>query len=534
MKRIALIGGAVIALLLLAALALPFLIDPAAFRPTLESRLTQALGREVKLGELKLSILAGSVTANDLSIADDPAYSRTPFLQAKSFAIGVELWPLIASRRLHVTGLTIDQPVIAIIQSPNGEWNLSKLGGARAATAPNAPAPEPTKSDLDLSVKLVKITGGRFSLGKTGGHDRPVVLEDVNLEVRDFSASSAFPFTFTTKVAGGGAIKLEGKAGPLDAVDVAASPLTTTLGVDKLDLAGTGLMQNAPAIAGLIGFQAVLRSDGKIAHIEGKLKADNLKLAKDGTPARRPVEFAFTLDHNLRRRSGQLHRGEIKIGSAPASLTGGYAEEGESTVLKMNLDGPGMPVPELAAMLPAMGIVLPHGSSLEGGTASIKFALQGPLERLVTTGSLSIDNTRLAGFDIGKRMAAIQKLAGIKGGPDTEIQTLGATLRIGPEGVIADALQLIVPAIGNLEGSGTSSPAHILNFKMRATVQTPGLLAGVSGTPIPFTVEGPATDPVFRPDMKSLAREELKKYTGGDPVGKATDLIRGLFGGKKK
>jgi AsmA protein len=532
MKRIAVIGGAMIALLLLAALALPFLIDPNTFRPMLESRLTQALGRDVKLGDLKLSILSGSVTANDLSIADDPAYSRTPFVQAKSLAIGVELWPLIASRKLHVTGLTIDGPAIALIQAPNGDWNFSKIGGDRAAAPP--PPPEPaSKTDMDLSVKLVKITGGRFSLGQTGGHTRPLVLEDVNLEVRDFSESNAFPFTFATKVAGGGTIKLEGKAGPIDAVNVAASPLTATLSVEKLDLAGTGLTQSAPAISGLIGFQATLGSDGKSARVQGKLKADNLKLASDGTPAKRVVQFAFTLDHNLRGRSGLLHQGDIGIGGATAHLTGRYAEERESTVLKMNLDGPRMPVPELAAMLPALGIVLPNGSSLEGGTASVKLDLQGPLERLVTTGSLSLDNTKLAGFDIGKKMATIQQLAGIKGGSNTEIQTLAASLRIGPEGIAADSLQLIVPAIGKLDGSGTSSPAHILDFKMRATVHTSGLLAPIGGTPIPFTVEGPATDPVFRPDMKSLAKEELKQVTGGT-VGKATGLLKGLLGGKKK
>jgi hypothetical protein len=114
------------------------------------------------------------------------------------------------------------------------------------------------------------------------------------------------------------------------------------------------------------------------------------------------------------------------------------------------------------------------------------------------------------------------------------IQTLSATVRIGPEGIAAEGLQLIVPAIGNLEGSGTSSPSHILDFKMRASVRTSGLLAVAGGTPIPFTVEGPATDPVFRPDMKSLAREELKKFTGGDAVGKASGILKGLFGGKKK
>ena len=65
-------------------------------------------------------------------------------------------------------------------------------------------------------------------------------------------------------------------------------------------------MQSAPAIAGLIGFHAALESNGKSAHIKGKLKGEKLKLAKDGTPAKRPVEFDFTLDHNLRNRSGQL------------------------------------------------------------------------------------------------------------------------------------------------------------------------------------------------------------------------------------
>ena len=214
----------------------------------LESRLTQALGREVKLGDLKLSILSGSVTANDLSIADDPAYSRTPFVQAKSLAIGVELWPLITSRQLHVTGLTIDQPAIALIQSPNGDWNFSKLGGARSAATPRPPAPDAaSKTPMDLSVKLVKITGGRFSLGKSGGHARPLVLEDVNLEVHDFSAAAAFPFTFATKVAGGGTIKLDGKVGPLDPVDVGRQPAyRQSFDVDKLDLAGTGSCRAPP------------------------------------------------------------------------------------------------------------------------------------------------------------------------------------------------------------------------------------------------------------------------------------------------
>ncbi len=95
--------GIVVALLLLAVIALPFLINPNRFRPMLESELSKALAREVKVGDLTLSILHGGVTADDLSVADDPAYSRTPFLHTKSVTLGVALWPLIVSRQLHVT-----------------------------------------------------------------------------------------------------------------------------------------------------------------------------------------------------------------------------------------------------------------------------------------------------------------------------------------------------------------------------------------------------------------------------------------------
>ena len=63
MKRIARWIGIVVVLLLLAVVALPFLIDPNQYRPTLESELSKALARDVKVGDLKLAILSGGVTA---------------------------------------------------------------------------------------------------------------------------------------------------------------------------------------------------------------------------------------------------------------------------------------------------------------------------------------------------------------------------------------------------------------------------------------------------------------------------------------
>jgi len=158
--------------------------------------------------------------------------------------------------------------------------------------------------------------------------------------------------------------------------------------------------------------------------------------------------------------------------------------------------------------------------------------MEGPADALVTTGSLALNNTKLVGLDLPKKMASIEKFAGIKAGPDTEIKELSATVRSAPGGASAQDMKLIVPAIGELSGAGTVSPANDLDFKMSAMVHTSGLMAIVSDKPIPFTVGGTAADPVFKPDVKAVVKEEVKSI-GGD-LGKAASGLVGLFGDKKK
>ncbi len=526
MKRIFKWFGIVVALLIVAVLSLPFLINADQFRPTLQADLSSALGRQVTLGNLRLKILSGEVTADDLSVAEDPAFGKPAFLQAKALHVGVELVPFLMSRKLIVTDLVLDQPDIALVQSATGSWNFSGLGGK---STPAPAAPTSGRLPLDLSVKIIKITNGRVSLRRTVGHWKPLALEQANVELRDFSATTAFPFSLSAQVVGGGSLKIDGKAGPLNPSDSSMTPLTVNLKVEQLDLAGSGMNDFAPTVSGIASFDGSGESDGAALRLHGKLKIDKLKLAKDGTPATRPVEADFAVNHNLRKHTGVIQQGDFHIGGAVAHLTGSYAEQGEAMILNLKLSGPGMPVQELEAMLPAMGVVLPEGTSLKGGTASADLAMEGPGDRLVTTGSLSLSDTQLVGFDLPKKMASIEKLAGIKEGPDTAIQVLSANLRSAPEGLAAQDMKLVLPAIGELTGAGTVSPENALDFKMRAIVHTTGLLAVVGNTPIPFTVGGTCAQPVFKPDVGAVVKEEIKG------VGKAAEgLFDGLLGGKKK
>src|SRR6516165_1270398 len=128
MRRVLKWIAIVMAILVVAVISLPFLINVNQFKPMLESELSRALNREVKLGNLKLSLLAGEVTADDLSVAEDEAFGKPAFIAAKSLSVGAEIWPFLLSRKLIVTYLTIDQPEIALVQTPSGDWNFSSLG----------------------------------------------------------------------------------------------------------------------------------------------------------------------------------------------------------------------------------------------------------------------------------------------------------------------------------------------------------------------------------------------------------------------
>ena len=212
-------------------------------------------------------------------------------------------------------------------------------------------------------------------------------------------------------------------------------------------------------------------------------------------------------------------------------MTGSYAEQGESLGLEMNLTGSNMPVTELQGLLPALGIVLPAGSSLKGGAASVSFA-EGPADALVTMGSVALSNATLSGFDMGKKMSTIERLAGIRSGPDTQIQTLSANVRYAPEGASVQDLKLVLGGIGEVTGSGTISPQEALDFKMAATVHGSAIAAVMANAPIPFSIEGSASDPQFRPDVKGLAGATLKGFKGN--AGKAAGgILKGILGGKK-
>ena len=546
MKKLVLIIGIVIGLLLVAAIALPFVIDANSFRPTIEAKLSEGIARKVSIGHLSLSIWSGELKADELSIDDDPAFSSSPFFKAKSLGVGVDVVPLVFSHTLHVRSLNFVEPEILLLHGSSERWNFSSLGGSgKAAPVAAQKAASNAPAGTQFTVDKFEITNGRVTIGSSARSKQ--TYESVNITADHVSPISSFPFTLDARTPGGGGVKLEGAAGPIDAGDAAKTPFNAKMNLKQVDLAATGLLDPSSGIAGTVSYQGEIHSDGKIAHSDGTATVEKMRLVKAGSPAGQPISIHYASDYDLAKQSGQLTKGELVTGKSSVALSGTYDTHGDSTLVHMKLDAPSVPVEDIKALLPAVGVTLPSGADLQGGTAAAHLALDGPVDKLVTAGDVTLSNAKLTGFGLASKLSALSLFSGMKSSPDTLIQTMASKLKISPEGIQAEGIQLIVPEVGTITGAGTIADNGALNFKLLANLSQAGVGGALSGLVgrtgfgsatskgIPFIVEGTSSNPRFVPDTNAMIRGAMPAQgNGGTQPANVGNILQGIFGKKKQ
>jgi AsmA protein len=567
--RYVLIGLGVLIVLLI---VVPFFIPVNQFKPTIEEKASAALGRKVQLGNLSLSLLHGALTAQDLSVGDDPKFSPSPFLTAKSVSVGVEIMPLIFSKQLNVTDIIIDEPQVTLLKNANGVWNYSTIGASASGSTPEAkPAatatPASSSSTPDVSVKELELKDGKIVVGAAASQQR-TTYDHLNVKANDFSMNSKFPVSVSADLPGGGSLKLDGNVGPMDKTDSTLTPVDAKLHVTSLNLATTGILDPSLGLGGIADVDTTLASEGGFAQTNGTVKLSKALFVQGGRPAGVPLDVAYSTKYDLRKNSGVVNPSTIKIGGATAHLSGTYASRGEATNVDFKVNGENMPAKDLEAFLPAIGVHLPKGASLSAGTMSTNLNIKGPTNKLVTDGTVGLYSAKLSGFDLGSKMSGVSALTGLKTGKDLDIEKLTTNVHMAPNGLRAENFIAVVPSVGNLTGAGTLDAKNNLDFKMAATLTggaigamgsaggEVGSLAGAlgsskgsgckGGTTIPFQIEGTASDPKFVPDVGGVAANMLKSQlgcAGGSlaNVGKAgsqspSDTINSLSGllGKKK
>jgi AsmA protein len=559
-KWIIIVVVAVIVILLI----LPFLIPVNKFRPTIEQKASEALGRKVQLGDMSLSILGGSIGVDNVSVSDDPKFSSGPFLTAKNVKVGVELMPLIFSKTLNVTEIKVVEPQVTLLKDPSGKWNFSSIGqgGENAAPAQNQPAPSGSSGNAAQSVSVGKLSleNGQITVGNTKSQKRSVYT-NLNVTASDVSPKSNFPFNLSVDLPGGGNLKLDGKAGPEDATDASLTPVDAKLTVSGLNLTSTGFLDPSLGLAGIADMNATLQSNGGKATVKGQLTLSKAVLIQGGKPAGVPAVINFDTVYDLNSSSGVLNASNIEIGKAKTNLSGTYKSVGDEFAVDVKVVGQGLPATDLEAFLPALAINIPQGSQLSAGTMNADLHVTGPTNKLVTEGSLGLFNGKLSNFDLGQKMSGVASLAGIKTGKDLDIQKFTTDVHMSPTGLKADKMDLVVPSLGTVTGGGTIDSKNEMNFNLIAGI-TAGALGTASnplgkipgggtnckdgGMKVPLQVKGTTSDPKFMPDVGGATASMFKSQlgcAGGSLGGLEKNLpggstnpagaLGGLLGGKK-
>ncbi len=717
----------VVVLIAIVAVSLPLFLNADNFRARIESTLSKSLGRKVTIGKLNLSVWSGGLTAQDAVVADDPKFSSAPFIQAQTVKIGVEIFPLLLHREIHIRGFSLESPKIQLLRASNGTWNYSTIGGgasakpsqdaetkstfpdltvghvsvengqitvgsgpgvAGATVAPNRiyeqvnldvknfgfanafpftasahlpgdgtvningnagpineqdasltpfsghlelkhidplaagfvdasagisgllnsltldaswtgqqlhvtkllvdtphvtvvkantpKQPRPANSNAEgtsmldnLSVDDAEVTNGSATITTAGQAGTPAVYQQINAKITNLTPKSSSPFTASAQLPGGGSLSASGNMGPFNQENNAATPLDAQVSLKHVELESSGVLAPDAGISGMTDLQAQIKSNGQLLNAAGTAQVNGIKLARNGRPSAKPVNAQFAIAQDERALSGAIQHATITIGRAAINLAGTYQTAGPTTALNLKVNGQSMPIDELEAFLPALGVTLPQGSRLQGGTLTANLAVTGSSASPVISGPISVNGTQLAGFDLGAKLQSLSRLTGGRigsaTGSGTNIRSLSMNVREAGGGIETDKIALDVVGLGTATGGGTVSPAGALDYNviLKLTGLTGGgsapaaaqgsqassgggiggLAGGLSGLipgggaakglgsigglaggafkgGIPVAIRGTTSNPTFTPDAKGLI------------TGIGSGAAQGLLGGK--
>lgn len=445
-----------------------------------------------------------------------------------------------SGQQMHVTKLVVDSPHLTI---------------ARTNTPKKTAGPPKKNSFLqNLSVDDAEVKNGAVTITTPGKAGAPVVYQAIQAKLTNLTPTSSSPFQVSAQVPGGGDLQASGKVGPFDQANQASTPVDAHVTLRHVALGTAGVLPPDAGISGTLDLQAQVQSNGQTLRASGKGQVAGIKLARDGTPSAKPLDAQFTIVQDEVAKAGQVQQATLSVGGAALQLAGSYGLGGPATTVDLKVNGNGVPIDAVEAFLPSMGVRLPQGSRLQGGTVTTTLNVTGTTANPVIAGPVQIENTHLAGFNLGAKLGTLSKLTGgqIGGatGSATTVRSLRMDVRDSSAGLETSKIAMDVAGLGTATGDGSVGKSGALHYNMLVKLTAlsggsstgssqsggglagglAGLLSGSGGVGglaggvlkrgIPVEVAGTTANPVFLPNVAGLATEAGASAVQGALTGK--------------
>ncbi|MGA7869549.1 MAG: AsmA-like C-terminal region-containing protein [Candidatus Binatus sp.] len=449
MRRVIVIAAAIVGAIVIFAGAILFYAATnlnsiiAERRQTILAKVSNALGRQVHADDIKVSLGWGIMAdVTGVQVADDPDISKKPFIEASNVYTRLQLLPLLA-RRIEVTEVVLDKPVIRIVQTRDGKLNVTTLGrkkveseaesgeaesrkgGGATEESPMAEAGRAPSALGSLFVQNFTINEGTLTY-ETEGAPQGATVNAIDLKVRDFGFNAPFTVALTfAALADQQNFDLSATIGPLisnGVLDVDAIPLTGKAKVGPLQLTQLAtipiLAKSIPpklSISGPLSLDAT--ADGTVQSIKFNVTSDlSAPAITFGDTFSKPANLPLKI-------SAEGSRTGSAVGVTLANVTLGDLEAKAANIkvgggtTAAHVDTNNFDIASLAKTIPALG----------------KYNLAGKVEihadAALAEGKVSADGTvALAGVGLSLPDQKAPPLSNLSG----DVKLTGTSADIGP------------------------------------------------------------------------------------------------------
>ncbi len=448
--------GALIAVIVLAMVFLPYLVPSAWLASVAESSIAAAFERDASLGKVSWGWFAG-VTVTDVSVADRAEFGGGRFLEIDSLSLHVNLRQLVRSRGadVRVESLVIDSPRVNIVKTAEGRYNFESLVASPTAPAPPRPAAAyatagPAAPQVDMSIRRLEVRNGsvRFDdreAGATFEAAGVAALIRADLSAPRIEGAAELSFQVVQRT-GNATVRAAAENVSLDRLAaggfIEGAAAEGTLTIDGVDLAQA--LSAAPGVpagaaTGVLSVKLGWQIDRGLVRLTGTdgLIADFVAgqaLIADGPIVIGDVDFDLAASARASDPAGTLSLESLNV-TTPFARIAAAVTSFDPGALIMTLDATLEP-----ARVPAALFTMPDGVSATG-TTDLSASLDLTRRPYAFTGSL---DTRA----LGLTTETIAKNAGVPASAVVE-----GTLSMEPLVVVIDSLAVVL-AGGELSAEG--------------------------------------------------------------------------------
>jgi uncharacterized protein involved in outer membrane biogenesis len=249
MRKLGIAVVILIALVAIAVVTVPMLLDINRYHGVIQAQLEKALGRPVSFGQMHLSLTPPSVRMDNVVIGEAPQFSQSgqsTFASTEAIDASVKLWPLL-HKEIQIQSLSLKNPRVQLIRNAQGLWNFSTLGQA-------APSKPEEQKGGGFVLSNLKISNGQVTLIDEPKHFRGV-YNNIDASLHDYQPGKAFDFSVALHLPGPGTetLALSGAAGPIDQSDMLKTPFDGKLQLKEVSLGGIQKVLDAASLEGIAG-----------------------------------------------------------------------------------------------------------------------------------------------------------------------------------------------------------------------------------------------------------------------------------------